>query len=244
MTIKMNEGEIDYLINELGKWKVKLQAFVDGKDLKDFYSTVGLEFCQFLEDHQTIGKEFYKRAEYFKNLSKDQEYRKLEEKTIATAVQMVETLAQEPGLLAEAEGHFNNKFQYSLKQTDEAFFPERWYSLTEYSDRAKNTKNYYRLGDTDGLYGGDEPSFLFKVNPVRNQFPNIKRFISNVCALTSQKASKELLLEKVMPVYNLQMFNLQEKLYNIPRQLHIISFEKVFLIKISAKPHDGNSYCY
>lgn len=229
MTITMNPEDKEYLISELKKWEEKINSFIDDKDLNDFYSTVGLELGPFIIENETIQNEFYKRAEYFKRLMNDQEYKKFEENAIKLAVLMVDKIINEPKLLAEANKNYNSQLHYKLKPSENTPITRQLYSLTEFAIKARDFNYYYRLGDSANDHADE----------VVNQFPNIKNFIDLVDFHTRGNTTMTT-VQTLLPEFNAMIYELKEKLYNIPHQTHIRDFGTVLMIIASFKRLPGH----
>lgn len=228
------------------KEKINNYAILD----KDFEELIVVELYNFIHKNKILQEAFYYHFDYFKRLSQDKSFIKIEDKLFQTIIKIANlTNEEEIGELYKKlkmenppRGRIINRLK-KVRQEDMSKPPQLqsiFIELPELYKNIQNKKNYYQLEDKNGVTSKED--FLFtKTYGYIKQFQFVESIFDNVLAAYLFGEDKNTIQEyrRLAKEYNQIWSKFDEMVSQTPIILHLRAFEDFFLFCIERHQRVG-----
>ncbi|GEM_PF-5840110 len=200
---------------------------------------IAIELFDFItKDNKICKKEFFRHFDYLKNLSEDKNFIKLQDDLFNIVVEILKMVTIKDINIAHKKLNYKYINHLKIKKGD--------LTLPELYQVLQNKNNYYRLGRYSGpCYSQGEISFSIPTIEIRQQYKLVENFFDALNPylggkITTQSKKIKESLQKFKDLF----WKLDEKIYRVPRKLHIKQFEDFFIFCTETSRQQGYEYRY
>jgi hypothetical protein len=232
----------------------KLKSYKDkingATELNDgIKNLISIELFDYLHTNTALKAEFFRRTNYFSNLSKDKKFIDIQEglfnainKVLGlTNIKEIDKLQQDLN-----KEHGGNEYRLIDKlRHKQKISSDYALNLTDTYKALQDKDNYFRLGVRGGSTYGTEISYFIQTVQVNEQYKMFEHLIGlirlNIMVLDDNLHKK---FDEALEEYNKAWYEFNELIYKTPIKLHTRSFEEFVLFCSVSTPIEGYETYY